>query len=97
MIRDLNWRAGRYELDIIAERFGVVHFVEVKSRRAGGFSSPEEALTREKRDSLIKAARAYIAQYRVDQEYQFDLVAVDVNPDNTVEMRLIERVIEFHW
>ncbi len=97
MIRDLNWRAGRYELDIVAERFGVVHFVEVKCRKAGGFTTPEEAMTPTKRDSLVKAARAYVAQYRVQEEYQFDLIAVDRHPDSTFEVRLIERAIEFRW
>ena len=40
-----NWRHGRYELDIVAECDGVLHFVEVKCRKANGLTTPEEAIT----------------------------------------------------
>ena len=40
-----NWRSGRYELDIVALREGVLHVVEVKCRRSGALSPPEEAMT----------------------------------------------------
>ncbi|MFI3305371.1 MAG: YraN family protein [Rikenellaceae bacterium] len=97
MIRDLNWRAGSYELDIVAERYGVVHFVEVKSRKTGSWTTPEQAMTQSKQQSLIKAARSYIAQYHINSEFQFDLVAVEINPDLTFDIRLRERVIDIRW
>ncbi len=97
MIRDLNWRSGRYELDIVAERHGVVHFVEVKSRKADGWTTPEAAMTRHKQESLLKAARAYIAQYKIVDEIQFDLVSVDIHPDLSLSIRLTERVVEIRW
>ena len=51
----LNWRQGRYELDIVACREGVLHFVEVKTRRADGLTTPEEALTPRKFAALRRA------------------------------------------
>lgn len=76
VIRHRNWRHGRYELDIIAEKDGYVHFVEVKCRKEGGLTLPEEAMTRSKFNSVAKAARAYITFYNLDLEVQFDLVCV---------------------
>jgi len=44
-ILERNWRSGRYELDIVARRWDELHFIEVKTRRAGGLTTPEEAIT----------------------------------------------------
>ncbi len=97
MIRDLNWRNGRYELDIVAEKLYITHFIEVKTRRIDGLTTPEEAITKEKFNALVKAARSYIAQYHINTEYQFDLVAVDVSTNGELNIRMIEKAMEFRW
>lgn len=97
LIQELNWRCGRYEIDIIAERWGVIHFVEVKTRKAGGLTTPEEAITAHKFASLSKAAAAYLAYKRVRGEHQFDLVAVDIDDENIVDIRYIENAMESSW
>ena len=60
IIMDRNWRMGRYELDIVAARGDRVHFVEVKLRREGGLTRPEEAMTPAKGRALLRAANCYI-------------------------------------
>ena len=50
----LNWRSGRYELDIVARKAGIVHFVEVKTRRAGSLTPPEAAVTPQKFRALTR-------------------------------------------
>ncbi len=97
MIRDLNWRNGRYEIDIIAERWGVVHFVEVKTRKKGGWSSPEDAITSAKFASLRKAASAYLASHAITGEHQFDLVAIDMDGDNPSDIRYVENAMQSAW
>ncbi|MFI3248490.1 MAG: YraN family protein [Rikenellaceae bacterium] len=97
MIRDLNWRNGRYELDIIAEKLYVTHFIEVKTRRVDGLTTPEDAITEEKFAALTKAARSYVAQYHIKTECQFDLIAVDVEQSGEMNIRLIEKAMEFRW
>ncbi len=97
MMRDLNWRDGRYELDIVAEKLYVTHFIEVKTRRKDGLTTPEDAITKEKFVALVKAARSYIAQNHIKTECQFDLVAVDIEQNGELNIRMIENAMEFRW
>lgn len=87
LIRELNWRSGRDEIDIIAQRWDTIRFVEVKTRRATGATTPEEALNSRKINALQRAAVRYMSLYRVDLEPHFDFVAVDVMPDDSLEVR----------
>ena len=91
-----NWRSGRYELDIVAERDGVLHVVEVKTRRAGGLTAPEDALTPAKFRALCRAASLYIERYGLDMEVVFDLVAVDDYPDGA-RVRFIPSAVSPSW
>lgn len=72
-----NWRHGGLELDIICETSGTIVFVEVKTRAANGLTSPTDALTHQKRQRLIRAARAWLAAADAwDRACRFDLVCV---------------------
>ncbi len=97
LIRELNWRNGRYEIDIIAEKWGVIHFVEVKSRKAGGWSSPEDAITDKKFNSLRRAAAAYLGINAHRGEHQFDLIAVEMEGEKPLEVRYIENAMQTNW
>ena len=92
-----NWRQGRYEIDIVAQKMGVVHFVEVKTRNALSLATPEQAVTKTKISALHRAASAYLAKNRVMGDVQFDLLAVDIFPDSTFDVRFIENIAEFGW
>lgn len=59
-LQALNWRQGRYELDIVASRDGVLHFVEVKTRQADSLTPPEAAATHRKFHALRRAASVYL-------------------------------------
>jgi putative endonuclease len=49
------------EIDIVAEREGVLALVEVRIRRGPGFGGPLESITAVKRRRMLRAARAYLA------------------------------------
>jgi len=57
-----GWRAGRLgEIDLIAERRGVLVFVEVKTRSSRRFGTPEESLTPAKCRRLVRLVDAFLA------------------------------------
>ncbi len=97
LIRDLNWRCGRYEIDIVAERLGVVHFVEVKSRSLSGYATAEDSIDAAKREAMIKAARLYYAQHNLSDEVQFDLIAVEQSGNGEVSVRYVDNIVVFRW
>lgn len=92
-----NWREGRYELDIVAERRGELHFVEVKSRRAGGLTAPEEAITPQKFRALRHAAAAYMARTGAGGEPHFDLAAVEFDDEGGAALRFVPDAMECSW
>ena len=82
---------------MVAHKAGMVHFVEVKTRSAMSLSTPEQAVTKAKISAMHRAASAYLAKYRVAGEVEFDLLAVDIFPDNTYDVRFIRNIAEFGW
>ena len=92
-----NWRSGRYELDIVALREGVLHVVEVKCRRSGALSPPEEAMTPRKFAALMRAAEHYVALYGFDTDTQFDLVTVESRPDGECDLHYFPNAMTPRW
>jgi putative endonuclease len=50
-----NLRVGRSELDVVAQRGGLVVVVEVRTRSGGSYEGPFQSITRSKRARLILA------------------------------------------
>lgn len=83
-IRERNWRFDRKEVDIIAQKNGVIAFVEVKARRNDRFGDALDAITDNKIRNLIHAANAYVRYYRLDLSIRFDVVTVTGEPGSQV-------------
>ena len=97
IIHELNWRNGRYEIDIIASRGGVLHFVEVKTRKYSSLTAPEEAVTEQKLRAMRRAATAYMAQHHSMLEPKFSLVAVEMVGDRVETLRFVEDALQYSW
>lgn len=75
-IRNRNWKAGKLEVDIIAETSEFIVFIEVKTRSEGFLESPQDAVTREKQRSLVLAADTYIRWFDISKQVRFDVITV---------------------
>jgi putative endonuclease len=71
-----NWKYGKHEIDIIAEKSDVVVFAEVKTRTDDFQMDPRTAINREKQKSIIFAADGYIKRYSIDKDSRFDVIIV---------------------
>ena len=84
-----NWHCGHLEIDIVAEWFGEVVFVEVKARSTEEYMSALDAVDFEKKQNLVQAAKAYMSYFRLDQPYRFDIITdVGHAPDYDVKQTI---------
>lgn len=87
-----NWRFKHWELDIVAEKGGVLHLIEVKTLRSNRFGYPEQQVGHKKRQSLAKATEQYLLQYPQWQRIQFDVLSITLLPGQAPEYYLLEDV-----
>ena len=87
-----NWRHGRYEIDIIASRDGILHIIEVKSRSSTLFGNPEESVSRKKLHHILQGAAAWLVQYPTNRRLQYDVLSINLHKDRPHEYLLIEDV-----
>lgn len=92
-IVERNWRIGHYEIDIIAQRFDTLHFVEVKTRKLGGWQSAYDSINDQKIRTLRRGAMAYRTIYRTPLELQFDLIAVTMDDHGNASIELTENIL----
>ena len=88
-----NWNLHRgCELDIVACKDGLLHFVEVKTRRKswdtpGGH--PEEAVGRSKLHNMGRAILHYMAYYRLSQDYVIDVIGIVYRSDSDYDLNFL--------
>lgn len=76
-ILEKNYRTRFGEVDIIAEKEGVVVFLEVKTRRDHQFGFPEESVDWRKREKLTRVAEAYLQTSRLEHRpARFDILSI---------------------
>ena len=72
--RNFSCRLG--EIDIIASRFGVLAFVEVKLRRDDSHGEAKEFVTAQKQRRIAAAAAFYLSSHESVLQPRFDVIEV---------------------
>ena len=87
-----NWRFKHYEIDIIAEKNGLIHFIEVKTRYTTTFGYPEQSVSPKKFKNLRNGAEIFLSSFSEIKEIQFDILSIMILPGKEIEFFLIEDV-----
>ncbi len=92
---ETNYRCPEGEIDIIARQRETLVFVEVRTKRNRKFGSPEESITKIKKERL-KAAAAHYGQDRenLPDARRIDMVAIDMGKNGRPQrIEIIENAV----
>ncbi|MDR0904284.1 MAG: YraN family protein [Ruminococcus sp.] len=95
-ILDRNYRIRGGEIDIIARRYDVIVFTEVKTRHFSHeyqYGTALESIDKWKRRHIIKTAERWIythSRYSNDFTYRFDVSVITVYPDGKCKLSYLK-------
>lgn len=79
------------EIDIVAEKDGQTHFVEVKTRTNTGMGYPENAITSKRYRRLQTCAQEFAADHSI-ASFQLDLISILLSPAGMPEVLFFENI-----
>jgi len=71
-----NYRAGKGEIDIVAQTEECLCFIEVKYRKHNKFGFPEVFVTEKKMNKILETAEAYVLEHNWHGRIRFDVIAI---------------------
>lgn len=85
----MNYFSRFGEIDLIAEKDGIVVFVEVKLRKNKNFATAGEHVTKSKQEKIIKTALMYLCKFEEQKNSRFDVIEIyydgNINEINHLE------------
>ena len=81
------------EIDIIAVKKNILHFVEVKTRTQKIFGAPIEAITPNKLKQIYACAMHYMQSSKKKyNSYQIDAIGIELDKNEVKEIKFIENI-----
>lgn len=75
-IVERNYRCRQGEIDIIAERNGLIIFIEVKTRKNSDYAEAREFVTTAKQQRVIIAAQHWLQENSCEKQPRFDVIEI---------------------
>ena len=91
-IVEKEWRCRLGEIDLIAEKDGMILFVEVKLRSNLRYGMPREYVTAKKQEKLRSAALLYLSMHGLDASARFDVAEVYTDVHHSARSTRIEYI-----
>lgn len=74
-----NYRSGRSEIDILAQKDDWLIVVEVKTRETDTYGDPEESVGSGKMNMLMQGVESYMMENDIDCQVQYDIISIILN------------------
>ena len=75
-ILERNFRYNRYEVDILAEKNGILAVIEVKTRSSVAFGLPQEFVKPKQIGKLVEVVDHFIQSRNLELDVRFDIIAI---------------------
>lgn len=80
------------EIDIIALKDNIIHFVEVKTRTSSFFGAPIEAIDKKKINSIYHAGLFYIQKNKKYTKFQIDGIGILLDKNKNPDIKFFENI-----
>jgi uncharacterized protein (TIGR00252 family) len=74
---ELNWKTRWCEIDIVAQKSGIIYFVEVKLRQSKAYGAGFDYITPKKLQQMQFAAEFWVSQKNWTADYRLAALSID--------------------
>jgi putative endonuclease len=92
VIMHRNWKHSYFELDVVASKDNILHFIEVKTRTTDTYGHPEEGVTAKKLERLMNAGEEFLHKHPDWKRIQYNILSIRLHRYKAPEYFFLEDV-----